>query len=338
MKHKTMRKRAVAWLLSAALALGLLPAAAWAADPPPAGPADPDYTETATAGVEYGGVDRTTATITYHKEGIPADPVNLILLVDVAVTGRESHKAFETMLLENGVSYIYDYGVNSNTRLITYQYTVEDSGWATSREGLLDAIHAHANPGEGNANEPEALKRAVEAVHDIQDADAPTVVLWVLGDRFQQDEAAIEEQLQALQAALDGEHDALITWQLAGQPSELLEQYATQHGEAHSDATITAAHAEADAVVFQDELRADLEQIVHDHYHDIDFTLELSDSQTLVSRIVGGHYESSSAYVDMTAAPTADGRGIDVHLEHVCRQSDIDFVLEVELNPATPPP
>ena len=327
-----LRSRAAAWLLSAAMVMGLFPATAWAANPPEDAPPDAPYEETATVDVEYGDVDRTTATITYHKEGIPAEPVNLIFMVDVSVTGRESHGAFESMMLDNGLSYIYDYGVNSSTRLITYQNTVADSEWADTQKDLMEAINAHTNPGEGVANEPAALKKAIEAVQDTPVEDAPTVVFWVLGDHFGWgDEAEIEKQVAALKEAL-GEDDALITWQLADQPNEMLTRYATQHGEAHSDATITAAHAEDDAVVFQNELRADLEQIVRDHYHDIDFTLKLADSQTLVSRILSGHYESASAYVDMAATPTADGKGIDVHLEHVCRQSDIDFVLEVELN------
>ena len=76
-----------------------------------------------------------------------------------------------------------------------------------------------------------------------------------------------------------------------------------------------------------------LEQVVHDHYHNIDFTLRLDGNQTIVSAIKNGYYESRSAYIDMTTSLSADGKGIDVHLEHVCRQADIDFVLEVELDP-----
>lgn len=76
-----------------------------------------------------------------------------------------------------------------------------------------------------------------------------------------------------------------------------------------------------------------LEQVAHDHYHNIDFTLRLDGNQTIVSAIKNGYYESRSAYIDMTTSLSADGKGIDVHLEHVCRQADIDFVLEVELDP-----
>ena len=326
MKQVNLRKRALSFLLSAAMLVGLLPTYALAADPQPVPTAQPQ-TETATVEVTYPDVNRTSAEIRYHKEGIEADPVNLIFLVDVAVTGRESHEEFETMMRTNGLNYIYDYGVTSDTRLITYQNTVVDSGVVTGKDGLLAAIDKHGTPGQGVANEPAALKKAM-------DDGNPTVVFWVLGDRFGwQNESEIEEQVKALSEAL-GEGDALITWQLADTPNEMLTRYATHHGEAHTpDADIVAAHASPDTTIFRDEMRADLEQVVHDHYHDIDFTLRLDRQQSVVSKINRGYYESDSAYIDMTAVPTADGKGIDVHLEHVCRQADIDFVLEVELNP-----
>lgn len=332
MKQINLRKRALSFLLSAAMLVGLLPTYALAADPQPVPTAQPQ-TETATVEVTYPDVNRTSAEIRYHKKGISADPVNLIFLVDVAVTGRESHEEFETMMRTNGLNYIYDYGVNSDTRLITYQNTVVDSGVVTSKNDLLDAIDKHGTPGQGVANEPAALKKAMEAVKAMDDGN-PTVVFWVLGDRFGwKNESEIEEQVKALSNAL-GEEDALITWQLADKPNEMLTRYATHHGEAHTpDADIVAAHASPDTTIFRDEKRADLEQVVHDHYHDIDFTLHLDGNQSVVKAIKNGYYESDSAYIDMTAAPTADGKGIDVHLEHVCRQADIDFVLEVELNP-----
>ena len=332
MKQVNLRKRALSFLLSAAMLVGLLPTYALAADPQPVPTAQPQ-TETATVEVTYPDVNRTSAEIRYHKKGISADPVNLIFLVDVAVTGRESHEEFERMMRSNGLNYIYDYGVNSDTRLITYQNTVVDSGVATGKDGLLGAIDKHGTPGQGVANEPAALKKAVQAVEEMDDAN-PTVVFWVLGDRFGwQNESEIEEQVKALSEAL-GEDDALITWQLADKPNEMLTRYATHHGEAHtSGADIVAAHASPDTTIFRDEMRADLEQVVHDHYHDIDFTLHLDGNQSVVKAIKNGYYESNSGYIDMTATPTADGKGIDVHLEHVCRQADIDFVLEVELNP-----
>ena len=332
MKKASIRKRALSFLLSAAMLVGLLPAHALAADPQPVPTAQPQA-ETATVEVTYPDVNRTSAEIRYHKKGISADPVNLIFLVDVAVTGRESHEEFETMMRSNGLNYIYDYGVNSDTRLITYQNTVVDSGVVTSKDGLLGAIDKHGTPGQGVANEPAALKKAMEAVEAMDDGN-PTVVFWVLGDRFGwKNESEIEEQVKALSNAL-GEEDALITWQLADKPNEMLTRYATHHGEAHTPgADIVAAHASPDTTIFRDEMRADLEQVVHDHYHDIDFTLHLDGQQSVVKAIKNGYYESDSGYIDMTATPTADGKGIDVHLEHVCRQADIDFVLEVELNP-----
>ena len=316
MKQVNLRKRALSFLLSAAMLVGLLPTYALAADPQPVPTAQPQ-TETATVEVTYPDVNRTSAEIRYHKKGISADPVNLIFLVDVAVTGRESHEEFERMMRDNGLNYIYDYGVNSDTRLITYQNTVVDSGVIGSKNDLLDTIDKHGTPGQGVANEPAALKKAMEAVEAMDDGN-PTVVFWVLGDRFGwKNESEIEEQLKALSGKL-GEGDALITWQLADKPNEMLAKYATHHGEAHTPgADIVAAHASPDTTIFRDEMRADLEQVVHDHYHDIDFTLHLDGNQSVVKAIKNRYYESDSAYIDMTAAPTADGNGIDVHLEHV---------------------
>ena len=87
MKQVNLRKRALSFLLSAAMLVGLLPAHALAADPQPVPTAQPQ-TATATVEVTYTDVNRTSAEIRYHKKGISADPVNLIFLVDVAVTGR----------------------------------------------------------------------------------------------------------------------------------------------------------------------------------------------------------------------------------------------------------
>ena len=173
------------------------------------------------------------AKISYHKTGIDADPVNLIFLVDVAKQGARSHAEFETMMRDNGINYIYDYGVNTNTQIITYQNTVYDSGTLSEKEELLAAFGEHGTPGEGVANEPAALKAAIQAVKDV-DNDDPIVVFWVLGEQFgYADEKAIEVQLQALTQEL-GDDDALITWQLSDKPNELLTKYATKYKEAHT--------------------------------------------------------------------------------------------------------
>lgn len=196
MKTATIMKRVLAWLLIAAMLVGLLPTYALAAQP---------QTETATVEVNYTDADRTGAEIRYHKEGIAADPVNLIFLVDTSAAGKESHEAFETMLRNDGLDYIYDYGVNTNTRLISYQNEVFDSGGNQSgRDGLLDAINDHSTP-------TKALAQAKGAVEDMQkeEPDAPTVVFWVLGDRFGRNEDDIEAQVKALSEAL-GEDGALI--------------------------------------------------------------------------------------------------------------------------------
>ncbi len=333
MKKANLQKRVLSLLLSTGMLVALLPTYGIAAELPPAEQGNQDYTQAVTVDVEYADIERTSAKISYHKTGIDADPVNLIFLVDVAKQGERSHAEFETMMRDYGIDYIYDYGVNSSTQIITYQNTVYDSGALSDKEELLAAFGQHGTPGEGVANEPAALKAAIQAVKEV-DNDDPTVVFWVLGEQFgSTDENAVEVQLQALTREL-GDDDALITWQLSDNPSDLLTQYATRYKEAHApEIEIVAAHACSDPALFSDEMRKDLEQVVHDHYHNIDFSLRLTDSQTIVSSVQKGYCESQSGYVDMSATPSADGKGIDVHLEHVCRQVDIDFVLEVALEP-----
>lgn len=334
-----MKKRLLAWLLSLSLVTGLLPVFAFAADPlsqPLNGDDSQMEVEQSTVTVDYGTSDRSTATITYHKEGIEADPFNLIFLVDTSRQGAQSHAVFEQMMNDNGTSYIYDYSAASTVQLITYQNTASSTGIMDTKGSFMEKFGDHGVGGEGTANEPVALETAIKAVQDAHAAnDYPTVVFWVLGGQFgTTDTNAIEEKLKSLDAELTDDTDALITWQYAAQPSELLKQYATQHAEAHDDSgqEYPAAHAVNDSVLMQEEMAADLEEIVHDHYHNISFSLLLDDGQTLVKSIKNAWYEAGSSMASLTATPREDGRGLDVTIERLCRQIEVDFIIEVELD------
>lgn len=331
-----MKKRLLAWLLSLTLILGLLPVSAMAADPSsqPLGNDSGMQVEQSTVKVGYEDAARSKATITYHKDGIEANPFNLIFLVDTSRQGTQSHKAFEQMMYDNGISYIYDYDAASTVQLIAYQQTASSTDIMSNKGGFMAEFGNHGVSGEGTANELAALDTAMEAVDKVQNNGYPTVVFWVLGEEFGiQDTNAIEAKLKELDGKLN-EDDALVTWQFADEPSPLLTQYATQHGEAHGDPDDKqpAAHAAADAVLMQEEMAADLEEIVHDHYHNIHFSLELDPNQTLVTKITSARYEASSSMASLTATLWEDGKGMDVTIERQCRQIELDFVIEVELD------
>ena len=335
-----MKKRLLAWLLSLTLILGLLPVSAMAADPEPLPLDDGDsqmQVEQSTVTVDYKDAARSQATITYHKEGIEAKPYNLIFLVDTSRQGARSNMAFGQMMFDSGLSYIYDYLAGSTVQLINYQYGImKDTGMLTSKTDLNHELANQTNPGEGTANEPAALEAAIQAVKDAHRRNGnPTVVFWVLGGAFgAKDTSAIEEKLKELNSELKTGTDALITWQYAAQPNKLLTQYATQHIEAHEDSgqKYPAAHAANNAVLMQEEMAADLEELVHDHYHNIHFSLELDPNQTLVTKITDARYEASSSMASLTATPREDGKGLDVTIERLCRQIELDFVIEVELD------
>lgn len=334
-----MKKRLLAWLLSLSLMIGLLPVSAFAADPLAESSGGTDsqmQVEQSTVTVEYTNAERSAATITYHKEGLAANPFNLIFLVDTSKQGAQSHTAFEKMMNQNGISYIYDYDANSTVQLITYQNTASSSGLLGTKDNFMNAYRNHGVSGEGTANEPVALDAAITAVQDAHAENGyPTVVFWVLGEQFgETNTAKIEEKLQTLDGVLRDGTDALVTWQYAAQPNALLEQYATRHTEAHDESgqTYSAAKASNDAILFQEEMAEDLEQIVHDHYHNINFSLLLDSNQTLVKRITDARYEAGSAMASLTAVLREDGKGLDVNVERLCRQIPVDFIIEVELD------
>ncbi len=331
-----MKKRLLAGLLSVCMFFGLLPVSAMAADPSEDGETANSVEQTSVE-VKYTDTQRSKATIIYHKKGIAANPFNVIFLVDTSRQGQNSHQAFEQMMRDSGMSYIYDYDAASTVQLIGYQQSImENTGILDTKADLTGKFGQHGVSGEGTANEPLALQTATQAVKAAHDAnDYPTVVFWVLGKEFgSTDTTAIEENLKALDNELQDGTDALVTWQYTDTPNELLSKYATQHTEAHGDPNqkAPAAHAANDMTLMQEEMAADLEEIVHDHYHNIKFSLELDNNQTLVKKITGVRYEASSSMASLTTTLRDDGKGLDVTIERQCRQIDLDFILDVELD------
>ncbi len=71
---------------------------------------------------------------------------------------------------------------------------------------------------------------------------------------------------------------------------------------------------------------------MHDHYHNLDFTLNLANGQNLVKAITGVSVDTNDGVADMTAQIANDKQGIDVHIERACRQTDIDIAIDVDLN------
>lgn len=233
MTHKALTKRLIAAMLCLSLLLGLLPMQAFAQDAPQP-LASGETTENASVTVDYKDADRSKATITYHKPGVDADAYNLIFLVDIATQGRESHQQFERMMRDSGMRYIYDYGAPTTVRMINYQNEIMRNDVFEDESSLSTALDEHATAGQGTADEVKALQAATKAVQQNTNGKK-NIVLWVLGDRFgNQDTAAIENELSALKTAL-GTDGALITWQMADQPNKLLEQYATEHTVAHPE-------------------------------------------------------------------------------------------------------
>lgn len=328
--------------------LGMLPFSAFATDgaEKEASSLQNTYEEKAQVSVAYDSVDRESATVTYRKDGIAADAFNLIFLVDMSTSGAASHEAFERMMYDSGAGYIYNYSASSTVQVITYQSTAVSSPVLSSKTSLMHYFGQHQNPGEGNGNAEAGLEAAIEAVEKAQELnDDQTVVFWVLGDNLgvvnnvtaDEDEIrkTIGEKLQTLNGAL-GENDALITWQLAGEPDELLAQYATQYTPAHETTPVKAAYAKDDATLMSQEMADSLEKIVHDHYHDITFTIQLNQDQEpkLATEITDVAFHSpSSTVVNVESIKIAnDGQSATVHVESMCRQVNLEMTVQLALD------
>ena len=204
-------------------------------------------TQTLTASVDYDSAERATATVTYHKEAQTAPACNIVFLLDASRQGGNATAQFKQMIGDNVWSLIS--GTRASMQVISYTQTPvlrENTNGSVvgSADGLNDLVAGIAT-GDGTADEVAALEKAVDTVNDI-DNENPTIVFWVLGDHFgNEDTDEVEDALQSLDDAL-GANDALIAWQLADEPNDLIADHATSYTTAENETpTTTQKHSAA---------------------------------------------------------------------------------------------
>lgn len=329
---KTIHRRVVSWLLAAALAIGLLPANAFAAEPLSTKKntvinlklastmdviPDPSYDP--------------RNTVRYEIPATQADSVNLVFLVDTSA--GDILTQFQTMMHTSGISYIYgngsmDFGneIDFVTRVISFGDNVQDSGNITNSTELENKVHNSLQPSSGTASETDALDKVIDAVKEIQGnhqyAYNPTVVFCVLGDNFGINNAtAVEEKLKELSARFPSTAaGALITWQTQNGSSqnddftvtnsELLKRYATQYTKG---GTCIAAYGNADS----NNMAVCLERIVHDHIQDSSINLQTYGIDS-IQMITGG---SDNYTASINIQGQYDNPNIQLNLNRVCLQT-----------------
>lgn len=289
--------------------------------------------------VEYGSTERETATVTYHRDGIAPPAYNVIFLVDVSWQGSGSmeqfkylvgNEAFES-LIENEKEFA------STLQIITYQQEVtQNLSGIRTREGLLNALNnINAVEGQGTADATKGLNAAIAEVSKAKsNNNNPTVVFWVLGSYLGSAyESAIESELQKLKNTLNEDGDALITWQYGcDAPNELLAEYATEYTPANANQPVVAAYCETDGALYRQGVADTLEAVLHEHYRDTEFILSLNSNQTVVTEIKGARFESSNHSTEIEFEIAEDGKSVEVKVNKLCQQTDLDLILEVELD------
>lgn len=318
-------KRVVAIIMTVAMLVGLFPLEVFAQNSQRA--AD---TQTLTASVDYDSAERATATVTYHKVGEAAPACNIVFLLDASIQGGAATAQFKNMVSANAGALVA--GTNANMQVISYTQNVTNHGSATTSEGFSNLVEQVGGSQEGTANAALGLQKAAEAVETVAGNGNPTVVFWVLGDSFGNTQgASVEDELQALSDQLNDD-DALITWQLADQPNDLIEKYATAEGAAK-----TAAYAESDADTFRNGMLDSLEHVLHDHYRDTSFTLSLAEDQTLAEKITSAKWKMTNGNTLSEVKPeiAEDGRSVTVTFDKLCANLSGDLVLELQLDIST---
>lgn len=197
MNRNSCAKRLLSLLLCLTLILGLLPNVALAAD------ADGvRYQENADVAVTYDDVDRTHATVRYHKPGAQVDSYNIIFLVDTSVQGKDSFESFEKMMVESGSDTIFDSTSNNLVSLINYTTTAETN--RVNNDGIY-ALMSQVIHGAGTANEITALDAALAEVKSLKNSERssyPTIVFWVLGKELVEVGNAAFESIACFQQGL----------------------------------------------------------------------------------------------------------------------------------------
>ena len=323
-------KRVVAIIMTVAMLVGLFPLEVFAQNSQRA--ADP--TQTLTTSVDYDSAERATATVTYHKEAQTAPACNIVFLLDASRQGGSATAQFKKMIGDNVWSLIS--GTRASMQVISYTQTPvlrENTngsvvGSADGLNGLVDGIAT----GDGTADEVAALEQAFDTVNDINNEN-PTIVFWVLGDHFGNENAdAVEDALKSLDDAL-GANDALIAWQLADEPNDLIADYATSYTTAENENT-SAAYADNDAETFRSGMLDSLERVLHDHYRDTSVTLSLTDGQSLATKITDAEWKPANENIlpKVTTEVATDGKSVTVKFDKLCANLSGDLVLTLDLD------
>ena len=320
-------KRVVAIIMTVAMLVGLFPLEVFAQNSQRA--AD---TQTLTASVDYDSAERATATVTYHKEAQTAPACNIVFLLDASRQGGNATARFKEMIGDNVWSLIS--GTRASMQVISYTQTPvlrkNTNGSVVGSADGLNGLVAGIATGDGTADEVAALEKAVDTVNDI-DNENPTIVFWVLGDHFgNEDTDEVEDALQSLDDAL-GANDALIAWQLADEPNDLIADHATSYTTAENENT-SAAYADNDAETFRSGMRDSLERVLHDHYRDASVTLSLQG--TVAKAITKAEWDAgdTNTLPEVTTEIADDGKSVTVNLDKLCDQISGDLVLTLDLD------
>ncbi|TCL53601.1 BspA family leucine-rich repeat surface protein [Allofournierella massiliensis] len=289
--------------------------------------------------VEYGSTERETATVTYHRDGIAPPAYNVIFLVDVSWQGSGSMEQFKYLVGNEAFESLFENEEEfaSTLQIITYQQEVtQNLSGIRTREGLLNALNnINAVEGQGTADATKGLNAAIAEVSKAKsNNNNPTVVFWVLGSYLgSADKSAIESELQKLKNTLNEDGDALITWQYGcDAPNELLAEYATEYTPANANQPVVAAYCETDGALYRQGVADTLEAVLHEHYRDTGFILSLNSNQTVVTEIKGARFESSNHSTEIEFEIAEDGKSVGVKVNKLCQQTDLDLILEVELD------
>ena len=151
----------------------------------------------------------------------------------------------------------------------------------------------------------------------------------------------MDEQLKALNQVLS-ENDAFITYQMTDTPSATLQNYATKFIPAGETDEISAAYAYTTGSDYEWGMLNDLEAIVHDHYQNADFTLNLADGQTMITSIDEVNAKTlilGQRWTGYVAAEiTENGKGVQVHMDKLCSGDTLLITAKVTLDPNTAGP
>ena len=322
-------KRVVAIIMTVAMLVGLFPLEVFAQNSQRA--AD---TQTLTASVDYDSAERATATVTYHKEAQTAPACNIVFLLDASRQGGNATAQFKQMIGDNVWSLIS--GTRASMQVISYTQTPvlreNTNGSVVGSADGLNGLVAGIATGDGTADEVAALEKAVDTVNDINNEN-PTIVFWVLGDHFGNENTdAVEDALKSLDDVL-GANDALIAWQLADEPNDLIADHATSYTTAENENT-SAAYADNDAETFRSGMRDSLERVLHDHYRDTSVTLSLADGQSLATEITDAEWKPANENIlpKVTTEVATDGKSVTVKFDKLCANLSGDLVLTLDLD------